>query len=175
MTFSASSVSAASPGARSTSAFGGTASGTGAGFGGGATGVSSDARIRDMGGSTVIFFFASPSPAFFAGRLSIKETLSTSRRGTTGLGGAFAAGAGADGFATGLCSGSFFFDPTFAFDAAGLWAGAPFRAAVFFATVLLVVLVAIRFCKIVVHGSCLKQSRLFAFPLDEPRRESPAL
>jgi hypothetical protein len=52
------------------------------GAGGGAVGVSSEARIREIGGSTVVFFFASPSAIFFSGCfLSISETLSTGARG----------------------------------------------------------------------------------------------
>lgn len=57
--------------------------------GGGAVGVSSDARIREIGGSTVVFFFVSPSVIFFSGCfLSISETLSTGARGAAGFGAA---------------------------------------------------------------------------------------
>src|SRR6202048_724141 len=135
---------------------------------GGATnvGASIDARMREMGGSTVLFFFTSPSSDFFFGFFSsMSETLSTSRRGvgedfgaTFAAGGsgtcAFVAAAGC-GFAAGLCAGSVFFT-TFAFAAAGFVLCAPDPLAGLCAAglraVLLVVLAGI--FKIV-HGSCL--------------------
>ena len=53
----------------------------GSGFFGGAAGASNEARIREIGGRTVVFFFISPSAAFFSGCfLSISETLSTDGR-----------------------------------------------------------------------------------------------
>src|SRR3954469_3148259 len=105
MTFCASSVSGTAAGACSTSVVGGGGGGAAAGFG--TVGASSDARIREIGGRTVLFFLVSPSVGFFGAGLSINETLSTSRRA------GFGAAAGA-GLAAGLCSGSFFLGATFA-------------------------------------------------------------
>src|SRR5438270_1237033 len=110
-------------------------------FGGGAVGVSSDARIREIGGSTVVFFLTSPSAIFFCGCfLSISETLSTGVRGVAaafGCGFAVAAGCavvfvGAWACAGFACdfTGSFV---TLPFAAVGLWcAAAGLRTAVFF-------------------------------------------
>ena len=148
---SASAGGAASGAAGSTG--GASTSGSGGGGGGfGAGGASIEARIREIGGRTVVFFLTSPSSAFLAlGRLSINETLSTFRRGeagTAGAGAGFAAltGAFAGGAAcergAGLASGSFFFGATFGLAACDLGADVVLRAADF-AAVLLVVLVAI--------------------------------
>src|ERR1700730_17356511 len=64
-------------------------------FGGGAAGVSIEARMREIGGR-VVFFFTSPSTPFFSGCfLSINETLAAGARGVVaGFGCAFATGAG---------------------------------------------------------------------------------
>jgi hypothetical protein len=118
-----------------------------------------EARIREIGGKTVVFFLTSPSSDFLAGGLlSIKETLSTVRRATGAFGvtGVVAAGFAADavfaagaGFTAGacargaaLCSASFFFGATFDLEAVGFTAPV-LRAAECFAAVLLVVFVAI--------------------------------
>jgi len=62
--------------------------------GGVAAGVSNDARIREIGGKTVVFFLTSPASAFLcAGCLSISDMLATLRRGA-GAAGFSAAGAG---------------------------------------------------------------------------------
>jgi hypothetical protein len=100
-------------------------------FNGGAAGVSKDARIREIGGSTVVFFLISPSVAFFCGCfLSISETVSTGARCATGLLAdlASAARGGVDfGADAGLCACSAFFFETAGLCATGL------RAAGFFA------------------------------------------
>jgi hypothetical protein len=63
-----------SGGGGSTAAFGGSAGFEGVG------GVSSDARIREIGGKTARFGFTSPSAIFLVGFFrSISETLSASR------------------------------------------------------------------------------------------------
>ena len=120
---------------------------------GGAGGASIDARIREIGGRTVVFRLVSLSSDFFcAGCLSISDTVATLRRGTGGAaGGAVATGLAAIGGLVGvtacvrgaaLDSASFFFGATFDFDAAGLDTCAVFRAPDFPAD-LLVVFVAI--------------------------------
>jgi hypothetical protein len=104
-----------------------------------------EARIREIGGRTVVFLFISPSPDFCFGFFSsISETVSTSRRAGDGdFGATLGAGAAATGGAVAcLGSGSFFFGATFDLTAAGL-AAAAFRAAGFFVAVLLVDFVAI--------------------------------
>src|SRR5262249_9791152 len=118
----------ASAGANSTFAAS-TGSGIGSAlFGGGAAGVSTDARIREIGGRTVVFFLISPSAACFCGCfLSISETLSTGVRWVAaGFGSGFAAGAGAAVFAGVWAVVGFGCDLTGSFEtlpfaAAGLW------------------------------------------------------
>src|SRR5215472_15036157 len=93
MTFLPSSTSAV--GAAGASAFGAGSTGAGSalgGSGGGAAGfaemvgASNEARIREIGGKTVVFFLNSPSAAFLcAGCLSISETLATALRGAAGV------------------------------------------------------------------------------------------
>src|ERR1043165_5392231 len=93
-----------------------------------------EARIREIGGRTVVFFFGSPSSAFLAvGLLSINETLSTFRRGVAGVAGAaggveagfagfagaFAGGAAAWEREAGLASVSFLFGATLGLAASG--------------------------------------------------------
>ena len=116
-----------------------------------------EARMREIGGRTVVFFLASPSSVFFVeGRLSINETVSA-RRGVVG-GGAADGAAGGSGFTVfagafagteacerkaGLASGSFFFGAaTFGLAAVDFDGDVVLRAADF-AAVLLVVFVAI--------------------------------
>src|SRR4051812_25043893 len=153
------SVAGSSPESGATTADSGSAASTGVGSGKGAAtglgaaGVSSDCRIREIGGSTVVFFLTSPGSAFFLfGSLSISETLATLRRGAgaagfsegaaaAGLGGAACFAGAAWVRAVGLASGSFFFGAGFDFDTAVRAAGA-LRAAGF-PDVLLVVFVAI--------------------------------
>src|SRR5258707_3821344 len=71
--------SAAASGSATASSVSGGGGGAGASFlGGGAVGASNEARIREIGGRTVAFFFISPSAALFFGWfLSINQTLST--------------------------------------------------------------------------------------------------
>src|SRR5690242_2395250 len=63
--------------------------------GDGATVPVRDSRMREIGGSTVVFFLISPSAAFFCGCfLSINETLSAAGRdGVAGFGAGFAGAA----------------------------------------------------------------------------------
>jgi hypothetical protein len=141
--------------ARSPSAVGGSTFGTSAGGGSfrGAGAASMEARMREIGGSTAVFFFTSPSTNFCFGFFSsINETLSISRR---------EAGEGFDGgtlpvvgFVAGLSSASFFFGATLDLAMAGLGT-AVLRVAGFLAAVLLVAFVAILFREIFVHGSCI--------------------
>jgi hypothetical protein len=114
-------------------------------------GISSDALILEIGGSTVVFLLSSPSAVFFCGTcLSISETVATDFfGGGAGVGAAGFSGVatfvaeGAIAFAGALVSAGFFFGAAgFAFDPADLWAAAVLRAGVF-AAVLLVVFVAI--------------------------------
>jgi hypothetical protein len=154
---SAEGAATASEGAAASAGGGSIGDGSGAvgcGLGATAGGSNSDARIREIGGRTVVFFLISPSAAFLCvGCLSISETLGTFRfgPGAAGLAAAGAAevfGAGFVGAAAcergaGLASGSFFFGTTFDFDAAGLLAAVVVLRAADFAAVLLVVLVAI--------------------------------
>src|SRR5215212_4537918 len=102
----------ASTGASTATGSGG--GGAGAGLGGDG-GASIDARIREIGGNTVVFLLGSPSSErLAAGCLSISDTLATFRRGA-GAAGASAApgfdgvggleGAAAAGRETGLTSG----------------------------------------------------------------------
>src|SRR5882762_8517515 len=91
-TVASSPAAGAAPSAVAFSAAGGST--TGSGFGGAAV-ASNDARIREIGGRTVLFFFNSPSPDFLRGFFSsINETLSTSRRGA-GFGETLVVGSGA--------------------------------------------------------------------------------
>src|SRR2546423_585235 len=94
MTFCGDASASAGAGSTFGSSFG-AATGSGC-FGGGAVGVSSDARIREIGGSTVVLFLISPSATFFCGCfLSISETLSTGVRGVAAaFGWGFTAAAG---------------------------------------------------------------------------------
>ena len=156
--FLVSSASSAGASAKSASGFSGSAFG-GSG-GGGAIGASIDARIREIGGKTAVFFLTSPSSDFFAGGcLSINETLATFRRaGGAGLadsgageadfaagavfaGGAAFTAAGTCARGAALCSASFFFGATFPLAAVDF--GAAVLRAAGFAAVLLVVFVAI--------------------------------
>ena len=120
-------------------------------FGGGAGfervgGVSSDARMREIGGKTARFGFASPSAVFLLGFFrSISETLSASRVEGRALSGADFESGGVPGLSTGATS-SFIF----CFGTAALRAAADPRAAGLRAAVLLLVFVAIvvrlKFC-----------------------------
>ncbi len=92
---------------------GGAAFASGAGFGGDG-GVSSEARMREIGGKTVRFGFTSPSSVFFLGFFrSMSETLSASRLEGGAVSGADFDVRGVCGFAAGatvsfnFCFGSF--------------------------------------------------------------------
>ena len=112
-----------------------------------------EARMREIGGSTAVFFLTSPSTNFCLGFFSsINETLSISRR---------EAGEGFDGgalplvgFVAGLSSASFFFGAPLVLVTADLDTTA-LRVAGFLAAVLLLAFVAILFRKNSVHGSCI--------------------
>ena len=131
-----------------------------------------EARIREIGGRTVLFFFNSPSPDFLRGCFSsIKETVSTPRRAEgfasscagSGRAGVFLAGAGAgsDGFAA---DSTFAFFSTFGF-AADLGESAALtslRGTGFFVAVLLFVFVAIGICENLLHGSTIRAILLSA-------------
>jgi hypothetical protein len=112
-----------------------------------------EARMREIGGSTAVFFFTSPSTDFCFGFFSsINETLSTSRRGAgEGFGTAFGGGAV---LVAGVSCGSFFFEASLVLAAASLGAEV-LRAGGFLPAVLLVAFVAILFRKFFVHGSCI--------------------
>jgi hypothetical protein len=119
----------------------------------GAGGVSSEARMREIGGKTARFGFASPSSAFLVGFFrSMSETLSASRlEGRAGGASGFEAGA-LRGFAAGATSSFSFCFESFALAAVavGLRAAGVPRAAVLRVAVLLLVFVAIvvrlKFC-----------------------------
>src|SRR5215212_4275296 len=105
---------AVSTGGSTATGSGGGGAGAGAGLGGDG-GASIDARIREIGGNTVVFLLGSPSSErLAAGCLSISETLATFRRGAGAVGASAAPGfdgvAGFEGAAgagreTGLASG----------------------------------------------------------------------
>src|SRR4029077_4559144 len=165
MTFLPSSASSSVTGAtgtcaaRSTSALGGSTFGTSAGRGcfRGAGAASMEARMREIGGSTAVFFFTSPSTNFGFGFFSsINETLAISRREAgEGFGAAFGGGAlVVVGFVAGLSSASFFFGAPLVLVTADLDTTA-LRVAGFLAAVLLLAFVAILFRKNSVHGSCI--------------------
>jgi len=128
-----------------------------------------EARMREIGGSTAIFFFTSPSTDFCFGFFSsINETLSTSRRGgDEGFGTPFGGGAL---LVASLFCGSFFFEASLVLTAAGLGA-AVLRAGSFLPAVLLLAFVAILFRQIFAHCSCiLSRASFLRFLLSMHRR-----
>lgn len=125
--------------------------GRGAGFDG-AAGVSSDARMREMGGKTTRFGLTSPSSAFLPGFFrSMSETLSASRVEGRDVSAADFESGGVPGLAADATSSFIFCFGSFALvGAAGLRAAAVPRPAGLRVAVLLLVFVAIvvylKFC-----------------------------
>ena len=144
--FSPATVPDTSGGGGSAGLFGG-----GAGFEG-VGGVSSDARMREIGGKTARFGFASPSAVFLLGFFrSISETLSASRVEWRAVSGADSESGRVPGLSAGATSSFIFCFGSFAFaGTAALRAAADPRAGGLRAAVLLLVFVAIvvrlKFC-----------------------------
>src|SRR5207237_2184945 len=111
----------------------------------GVVGVSSEARMREIGGKTTRFGFTSPSSAFLVGFFrSISETLSASRDEGRVVSGADSGAGGVPGLAVGATSSFIFCFGSFALAApAGLRAAAVPRAVGLRVAVLLLVFVAI--------------------------------
>jgi hypothetical protein len=123
----------------------------GAGFGA-VGGVSSEARIREIGGKTARFGFTSPTSAFLLGFFrSMSETLSASRVEGRAVSGADFDGGGVGGLAPGatssfiFCFGSFVLAAAAGLRAAGVPCASDLRVAVLL-LVFVAIVVRLKFC-----------------------------